>query len=140
MTDEPIFSENPDQSRFERAALHNGETYWLASQLMTWLGYENEAAFRKAISKAQVACGNLEIPAEDNFIRVIHSDGQADTKLTRTACSFVVMSADVGKPEVARAQAYFVSMAESVRRYREEAEGVQSIYLQQQDRSTPRSN
>lgn len=127
--DEQIFSENPDESLFEQAAFRNGETYWLASQLMAWLGYENESSFRKAISKAQVACGNLEIPAEDNFVRVTNSDGMPDTRLTRTACYFIVMSADVSKPAVARAQAYFVSMAESIRRYWEEAERVQRIHL-----------
>jgi DNA-damage-inducible protein D len=130
MTDEEVFSANPEDSLFEKSSIENGTTYWLASTLMSFLGYDDPTKFRKAISKAQIACATLEtLKVEEHFIGIVGEDGQPDTKLTRVACYFVVMSADVTKPEVAKAQMYFIALAQSVQRYREEAENVTRIQV-----------
>lgn len=129
MSEIPPFAENPDPSMFEKTSHTNGDTYWLASDLMRFLGYDNLANFRAAIVKAQTVCLNLDIAVEENFIRVTGPAGESDTKLTRFACYLVAMNADVKKPEVARAQAYFVAIAESIRRYHQEVENVARVHL-----------
>lgn len=130
MSDIEIFAENPEDSLFEKSSKENGGTYWLASTLMGFLGYDDPQKFRKAISKAQIACANIEtLKVEEHFIGIVGEDGQPDTKLTRVACYFVVMSADVTKPEVAKAQLYFVALAQSIQRYREEADNVTRVQV-----------
>lgn len=130
MNDMEIFSENPEDGVLEKSSKENVGTYWLASVLMGFLGYDDPAKFRKAISKAQIACANIAtLKVEEHFIGIIGEDGQPDTKLTRVACYFVVMSADGTKPEVAKAQLYFVALAQSIQRYREEADNVTRVQV-----------
>lgn len=129
MPDIEVFSENQQTNLFEKSSYENGDTYWYASDLMKFLGYDDKAKFRKAITKSQTACLNLNLPVEENFISERRENGQPDTKLTRFACYLVSMNADPGKVEVARAQAYFVTIAESLRLFREEADGVMRVQL-----------
>jgi DNA-damage-inducible protein D len=129
MTEKPVFSSDPNQSSFEQHARQNKVTYWLSSDLMRFLGYDDKGIFRKAISKAQIACANLEIPVEDNFIACNNDDGVPDIKLTRFACYLVAMNADARKPQVAQAQVYFAALAESVRQYFEHVESVERIQI-----------
>ncbi len=126
---EEVFSENPQTNLFELASYKNGGTYWYASDLMRFLGYDDRNTFRPAIKKAQTSCLNLDIPVEENFIAENRSDDQPDIRLTRFACYLVAMNSDPSKIEVARAQAYFVTIAESIRKYREEAENVMRVQL-----------
>jgi DNA-damage-inducible protein D len=129
MSDMPVFSSDPNNSAFEQTARQNKVTYWLASDLMRFLGYEDKGFFRKAISRAQIACANLDIPVEDNFIACVLDDGGPDTKLTRFACYLVAMNADARKPQVAQAQVYFAALAESVRQYFEHVDNVERIQI-----------
>ncbi|MFH2056912.1 MAG: BRO family protein [bacterium] len=109
---------------FEDLSRENDITFWLASDLMELLGYSGKQSFRKAINRAQAACANLNIPPEKNFIFFTDDGGSDDIKLSRFACYLVAMNADARKPEVAQVQAYLATLAESVRRYIEQAEDV----------------
>ncbi|HEX2896575.1 MAG TPA: BRO family protein [candidate division Zixibacteria bacterium] len=129
MSDNQPFSKDPNLSGFEQSSHQNGDTFWLASEVMRLLGYSDASKFRAAIVKAQKVCLGLDIPVEDNFVRVTDSDGTPDTRLTRFACYLVAMNSDVNIAEVAKAQAYFAAIADSVRRYQEEAEGVARLHL-----------
>jgi DNA-damage-inducible protein D len=124
----PAFDKDPSESLFEKKARSNEFTYWLATELMELLGYDNRSAFRNAISKAQIACANLNIPVEENFIHIISEIG-SDTKMTRFACYLVAMNADSRKPQVAKAQVYFATLAESFRQYYEQAENVIRVQI-----------
>ncbi len=124
----PAFDKDPGKSLFEKKARANDFTYWFASELMQLLGYDSKSTFRNAISKAQIACANLNIPVEENFIHVKSGDG-SDTKMTRFACYLVAMNADSRKPLVAKAQVYFAALAESFRQYYEQAENVIRVQM-----------
>lgn len=125
----PAFNGNPANSLFETKSKSNGGTYWLESDLMALLGYDNKNTFRNAVSKAQAVCANLNIPVEENFISIKNEKGIKDTQLTRFACYLIAMNADSRKPEVAKAQAYFAALAESFRQYCEEAENVMRLQI-----------
>lgn len=97
---------------------------------MGMLGYENFNGFQKPINKAIATCTALNIPVQENFERVTRLiDGKAnpDFKLTRFACYLVSINGDVRKPEVAFAQAYFVTMAEAFRQYVQNAENIERV-------------
>src|SRR5437870_10226087 len=59
-----------------------------------------------------------KIPILDNFTQIEREiDGKPyrDYKLSRLACYLTAMNGDVKKSQVAKAQAYFAAMAETVR-------------------------
>ena len=129
MPDEMPFAHDPSLSLFEKSSHNNGGTFWLASVLLKLLGYDSIQQLRPAIARAQTVCGNLSVPVEDHFIGIQLDDGTKDIRLTRFACYLVSMNADVKKPEVSKAQAYFITIAESVRRYQDEVENVHRVQL-----------
>lgn len=92
---------------FEDFRNENGVTFWWASDLMAMLGYSDFGAFRKAIDRATKACMSLNIDCFDNFNKQ-DKDGVEDFKLSRFGCYLTVMNADPKKPEVAKAQVYFI--------------------------------
>lgn len=118
---------------FEESGQDNGSRHWLASEFMTFLGYNDFSVFRKAINKAMAACAALNIPISDNFLDVRRTTDNkvVDYKLTRFACYLSAMNADSKKPEVAKAQAYFAGLAEAVRQYVEaqEGEGIDRVII-----------
>jgi len=107
---------------FESNSKENGFTYWLASVLMEHLGYETWQSFSKAINKAMVTCNTLSIPIMENFVQI-----EGDFKLSRFACYLIVMNADSKKIAVARAQAYFATLAGAVQNYIDEASQVERL-------------
>lgn len=122
----------PYEDQFELLANENGFTFWWASDLAKLLGYADLASFKKAISKAMQVCISLNVNVTDNIVAVQRSvDGrsQEDHKLSRFACYLAAMNGDVRKPEVALAQAYFVSFAESCRVALANAEGVERVQI-----------
>jgi DNA-damage-inducible protein D len=97
---------------------------------MGMLGYENFTAFQKPVNKAIATCTALNIPVQENFeqvSRLIDGKPAPDFKLTRFACYLVSINGDVRKPEVASAQAYFVTMAEAFRQYVQNAENIERV-------------
>lgn len=110
--------ENHDS--FENISKENGFTYWYARDLMQALGYDNYNSFRNAIDRAISACISLQIPVEENFMsfeREIDEHVCKDWKLSRFACYLTAMNGDTKKPEVAKAQNYFIKHVERVEKY-----------------------
>jgi len=119
---------------FEQLRHENGQTYWLASELMERLGYDSMKAFYKAISRANKAMTGLGIDPFSNIEKTTHFDGSDDYKLTRFASYLVVMNADPKKPQVASAQAYFVAMTRQFELWLENPEDVIRVAIREEIR------
>jgi len=123
---------NRSYESFEDYAKDNGGPFWLASDLMKMLGYKDFNSFKKAINKAIGVCSTLDISIEDHFQQIKSEEGKykvSNYRLTRFACYLTSMNADVRKPQVAAAQTYFISLAEAFRKYIQEAEDVERVYI-----------
>lgn len=124
------FDENKDN--FESHAIDNGSVCWYASDLSEMLGYQSLDSFNKAINRAISACTALNIPVVENFQQVKRTvEGRTfnDYKLTRFACYLATMNGNTSKPQVAAAQAYFATLADSFRQSFQEAEGVERVLI-----------
>ena len=120
------------KNEFEQIAKDNGEHYWYARDIMPLLGYDTFSSFESAINKAIRACTSLGIPLHDviNPIdRRIEGIDQRDYKLSRFGCYLVAVNGDVAKPEVAAAQAYFVTLADAFRQQFQHAESVERVLI-----------
>ena len=87
-------------------------------------------------------CTALNIPVVENFQQVTRLvDGRAvpDFKLTRFACYLVSINGDIRKPEVAAAQAYFVTMAEAFRHYIQDAVNIERVQTREEVAEQERS-
>ncbi len=129
-----MFGFDFDKNHFETFSHENGFTYWLASDLMTFLGYGSIASFQKAINKAIGACNTLNIPIFENFIQTttLLDKTHYDFKLSRFACYLAVMNSDNKKPMVAMAQGYFASIAGALNDYWQEANNVERIIIREE--------
>jgi DNA-damage-inducible protein D len=99
---------------------------------MNWLGYETMSAFHKAVNKAISACSVLNIPILENFTeesREIDGKVEKDYRLSRFACYLTTMNGDNRKPQVAKAQAYFASLAQTIQNFIQESEGVERVII-----------
>lgn len=102
---------------------------------MKLLGYENYTVFLKAINRAIGACMSLNIQVTENFVQVereIDNKTVSDYKLTRFACYLIAMNGDPKKPQVAKAQIYFISMAEVIRHYVEQTENIDRLIIREE--------
>lgn len=129
-----IFHFDDDRTSFDDLAKENGFRYWWASELMDSLGYESRTSFFKAINKAISACAAANINVMDNFVqasREVEGKPIQDYRLSRFACYLVAMNSDPRKEPVARAQAYFATIAEAFQRYVEEAEDVERVLIRE---------
>lgn len=132
MTDTDVFHFDDTRPNFNALARENGITHWYAREFMQMLGYSDWNLFAKVVNKALGVCMTLNIPVQDNFQQIYRDlDGKQlpDFKLSRFACYLVAMNGDARKPEIARAQAYFAAIAESFRRYVEQAEDVERVAI-----------
>lgn len=131
-----------DRPSFEDLGRANGERFWFARDFMRLLGYESFQSFQKAINKAVATCTALNLPVVENFTQITREfEGQAvqDFKLTRFACYLIAINGDVRKPEVAAAQAYFVTMAEAFRQYIQTTESVERVQIREEVSERERS-
>lgn len=123
--------EHKTPEEFEELCCENGETYWWQSDLQVHLGYADRKSFDKAVNRAVQAVNALGLSVPDNFRwQDRHrEDGtkNRDCRLSRFACYLTAMNADPKKPEVARAQAYFATLAEAARKYFEQGEAVERV-------------
>lgn len=94
---------------FEDFKHQNGIIYWLATEYMNMLGYNNLKAFQKVIDRTTKALISLSINQYENIIPLIKDGCVYDYKLTRFACYLAAMNADPKNPQVAQAQAYFAT-------------------------------
>ncbi|HNZ74520.1 MAG TPA: damage-inducible protein D [Verrucomicrobiota bacterium] len=124
------FHMEPQKAGFESMGHDNGFRFWWGSDLAALLGYDGLSSFRKAIERAMVTLTSLNVPIFDNIIQEQRDlDGKmvVDYKLSRFACYLAAMNGDPKKPQVAKAQAYFVMWAEACRLSLEQAEGVERV-------------
>jgi DNA-damage-inducible protein D len=137
-----LFHLDEDKQSFEGLGQTNGGKFWYARDFMIMLGYESYQSFQKPINKAIATCTALNIPVVENFEQVRREvDGEAvqDIKLTRFACYLVAINGDVKKPEVAAAQAYFVTMAEAFRQFIQGTDEVERVQIREEVTERERS-
>ena len=120
-----LFHFDDDRASFEDFATENGTTHWDEDLIMNELGYETKEGFRKAMNRAKQACLAISIQIEDHFLR--QEDG--NFFLTRFACYLLAMNGDTKKPEVAKAQAYFATLAETFQNHLEHAEAIDRVLI-----------
>ncbi|MGR2681574.1 BRO family protein [Chromobacterium haemolyticum] len=127
-----VFHFDVSKPNFNALSHQNGFVYWFARDLMQMLGYQTFQSFNKPIQKAIAACVSLGIDIQDNFLQIereINGELVKDYKLSRFACYLTAMNGDAKKIEVARAQAFFAVIAESFKRYIEQAAEVERILV-----------
>jgi DNA-damage-inducible protein D len=81
------------------------------------------------------ACAALNIDIQDNFVQIKRDvDGKEvpDFRLSKFACYLTAMNGDSKKPEVAAAQACFITLAEAFKKYIGEAEDVERIRIREE--------
>jgi DNA-damage-inducible protein D len=130
-----VFHFDNSKENFNDLYQEGNFTFWYARDFMVMLGYKNYESFSKAINKAMTACMTLEIPVLDNFVqqkRILEGQSIPDYQLSRFACYLIAMNADVTKKEVAQAQAFFVTIAESFRQYIEEPEEIERLLIREE--------
>lgn len=132
MNDLELYDFDKNGNSFEASGFSNGSKYWYASSLMTLLGYQSLETFKKTINKAIGACMAIGINVTDNFKqerREIGGEMQDDYRLSRFACFLTAMNGDPRKPQIAAAQAYFVSLAEAFQDYIKQADSVERVLI-----------
>jgi len=87
--------------------------YWWASWYADVLGYASLSSLMPSIDKAKLACMQLGIPLDDNFIST-KMERKKDIKLTKFACFLIAYQADNRKPIVRRARAFFLNDLEEI--------------------------
>ncbi|MEH2070042.1 MAG: BRO family protein [Nostoc sp.] len=95
----------------------DGIEYWLATELLTLLGYKTWKRIKDVVERAKISIKNSGLDESchlDNVVQMAQiGDSQAfretlkDFKLSRHACYLVAMNGDPRKPEIAAAQNYF---------------------------------
>lgn len=90
---------------------------WWASEFAVMLGYPDLPAIIKPLNRARTACYTIDIACDDDFkkeTRIVDDVVVEDFRLTRFACYMIAMNADARKEPVAKAQFYFVKLAEHI--------------------------
>lgn len=121
--------------RFESLSHQNGMNCWEASLLMAELGYSEFKTNAPPILKAFQVCINTGIDPTEHFIYFENEkNGKKfkDIKLTRFACYLVSMNADIKKPNVSKAQAYFAAFTAAIQQYFAEQQDIERIDLRGQ--------
>lgn len=124
-----VFHPDRERAGFEARGRDNGFRHWMASDLVDLLEYASMHPVIQAVNRAMLACNQLGIHLDDNFVPVKTPDGGKDYKLSRFACYLTVMNGDPKKRRVAEAQAYFATMAEACRRHQQETEAVERVAI-----------
>ncbi len=124
-SDLTVFHFDDGRKNFEDLGKPNGATHWIESDVRESLGYQSDASFAKAINRAKQACLSLGIACEDHFAR------QADGThlITRFGCYLVAMNGDPKKTQVAAAQAYFATIAETFQDHLEHTGAIERVLI-----------
>lgn len=100
-----------------RQTTDSGEDYWHARDVAFVLGYVDWRNFSGVMERARQACIQNSVDPDKHFgdfTRVMEVGNGAEVEvedyyLSRLACYLVAMNGQTSKPEVAAAQAYFVT-------------------------------
>lgn len=110
---------NSNKSPFEemKQVDPDGTEYWLATDLLTAMGYKAWKRIKDTVERAKISAFNSGLDVSYHFDNVVQmaqiGDSQAfrevlkDYKLSRHACYITAMNGDPRKPEIAAAQSYF---------------------------------
>lgn len=131
-TELDLFNCDEGTPAFEDHARKNGMLYWLASEFVIGLGYTEYSPSMKPIQKAIQVMLTLEMDSSEHFREIFHDvNGKTikDLKLSRFACYLISMNADTKKPQVAKAQTYFASLAEFFQQYVHDHEDIERVVL-----------
>lgn len=120
-----LFHFEDGRPNFEDLGKENGATHWSEDVLMKALGYDSHAGFVKAITRAKQACLSAGLQCEDHFVR--QPDGTHI--FTRFGCYLVAMNGSPSKPQVAAAQAYFATLAQTFQSHIEHADGIDRMLI-----------
>jgi DNA-damage-inducible protein D len=95
----------------------DGSEYWLATELLTLMGYQTWKRIKDTVERAKISAINSGLDESYHLVNVVQmaqiGASQAfretlkDYKLSRHACYLVAMNGDPRKPEIAAAQNYF---------------------------------
>ena len=99
------FANNTIQRLIEEVMV--GQHLYYGSDIAATLGYESDHAFEEVIRTAIHACVTLHVTVKYHFLPLYRQgdDGlYADWKLSRLACTLIVLHADPEHPEVTEAQ------------------------------------
>ena len=122
---------------FEDFGHNNGTKYWWGSEYAKMLGYSSFSSFMNAINRAIKSCMNANIDYFEDFkkeIRILDGKAMDDIKLSRFACYMIAMNADVKKPVVAKAQAYFAEQVEKINIILEGANEIERLNIRSEIR------
>jgi hypothetical protein len=115
------YSGNNPQSPFDSIRRYNegGKEFWLATELLSMLGYKSKKRQLETVERAILSCVNQGLDKLDHFSEVVQMTQiggsaaeravLADYRLTRFACYLTAMNGDPRKPEIALAQLYFAT-------------------------------
>jgi DNA-damage-inducible protein D len=120
-----VFHFDDGKPSFEDLGQPNGTTHWSEEVLMRSLGYESRPSFQKAIVRAKQACLSAGLQCEDHL--VLQSDGTHI--FTRFGCYLVAMNGAPNKPQVAAAQAYFATIADTFQSHVEHADAIDRMLI-----------
>ena len=120
-----VFHFDAGRKSFEDMGQANGATHWREADLMPALGYQTSASFSKAILRAKQSCLSAGLHCEEHF--ALQPDGTHF--LTRFGCYLVAMNGDPKKPQVAAAQAYFATIAQTFQTHLEHADGIDRMLI-----------
>ena len=124
-TDLTLFHFDKSRESFEDLGKPNGATHWRKEDVMRALGYASDSSFKKAIIRAKQTCLTLSLQCEEHF--ALQPDGTH--YLTRFGCYLIAMNGDGRKPEVASAQAYFATLAQTFQTSIEHADGIDRMLI-----------
>jgi len=117
---------------FEDFRQDNGVPFWWASDLVKMIGYTDLKVFKKVLDRATKACITLGINHYENFraeMRNVDGEQIQDYKLSRFACYLAVMNGDPKKPEVAKAQLYFIELTRRFELYIQNSEDLERLLI-----------
>jgi DNA-damage-inducible protein D len=123
-----LFHFEDDQPSFEDLGQPNGVTHWQEADVMKALDYQSKDSFRKALTRAKQACLSLGLQCEEHIALLPNGEHL----LTRFGCYLVAMNGDPRKPQVAAAQAYFATIADTFESHLQHAEGIDRMLIREE--------
>jgi len=114
----------------------NGNIYWLASELMQFLGYGDDMkSFSNAIRRATKTLNALNVDIFSHISKTVLGTEKGvpdDYMLTRFGAYLVTMNADNSKPQVAAAQMYFVEMTRQFEMWLEQPDDFARVAIREE--------